>query len=87
MDLARAIHKIDSKAEFRLNHSQADGQQQVVEWRGPSPEPSKAELDTAWLLCEADDESERQAEQEQQEAMERIQADPALQDVAIVLGQ
>ena len=53
IDLARAIARIDPHAEYRLNHSQADGKQKIIEWRGPGDEPTVAELAAAWTQVEA----------------------------------
>lgn len=85
MDVARAIAKIDPKARFRLNHSQADGLQEILEWRGPGPEPSPTDLRDAWELCLDDDLEEEKADKEHQDAADRIKADPTMSDVALVL--
>lgn len=86
MDLARAIEKIDAKAEYRLNHSQADGKQVIIEWRGPGIEPTATMLRDAWDLCLDDDLADLQAELSRQQAIARVKADPAMGDLVEVLG-
>lgn len=85
MDLARAIHRISHKAEYRMNHSQADDAQEILTWRGPGPQPTKMMLDDAWVLCVADDAAEASHENDIAEAEARIKADPAQSDLALVL--
>lgn len=85
MDIARAIAKIDPKGAYLLNHSQADDRQVILAWRGPGKEPTAKELDDAWLLCVADDEAEAAKEQEQEQALTRVKADPALDDLVKAL--
>lgn len=85
MDLALAIAKIDPKAQYRLNHSQADDRQVVLEWRGAGPLPSQAMLDEAWRLCLEEQAVEDAIEQERQLAIERIKGNIDLSDVALVL--
>ena len=85
MDVARAIEKLDSKASYLLNHSQADGKQEILEWRGPGICPTDTQLDAAWLLCLDDDAEEQRIEQEREKAIERIKADPELSDISLVL--
>lgn len=85
MDLARAIYKIDPTAEYRLNHSQADGGQAILEWRGPGTEPTGAMLRDAWQLCQDDDIAELAREVERQKAILRVKADPTMDDLVKVL--
>ena len=52
IDLARAIAKArGSEAAYLLNHSQADGSQEIIEWRGSGSKPTQQELYDGWLLC------------------------------------
>lgn len=85
MDLALAIHKIDPKSTFLLNHSEADDRQAILEWRGPGPEPSAVALDAAWLLCLEDEADLLLVEQERQKAILRLKGDAAFSDVVKVL--
>lgn len=85
MDMARAIHKLDPKAVYLLNHSQADGKQEILEWRGPGVCPTDTMLEAAWLLCLDDDADEQRKEQERLLAIDRVKASPALADIALVL--
>lgn len=85
MDLARAIHKIDPKARFLLNHSQPDGLQVILEWRAPGPQPSDTMLRDAWDICLDDDVAELLREVEREKAILRVKASPSLSDVALVL--
>lgn len=85
MDLARAIHKIDPKARFLLNHSVANGMQIIVEWRAPGPQPTDTMLRDAWALCQDDDIDEMEQEQERQIALIRVKEQPSLADLVTVL--
>ena len=85
MDLARAIHKIDPKARYLLNHSQADGLQVILEWRAPGAEPSPSMLRDAWQLCQDDDIAELEKEVSRQQALLRVKAQPSLADLVEVL--
>lgn len=85
MDLARAIYKIDPKARFLLNHSQADDRQVIIEWRAPGPVPTDTMLRDAWDMCLDDDIAELEREVEREKAILRVKATPSLSDVALVL--
>lgn len=85
MDLARAIYKIVPTAEYRLNHSQADDRQEIIEWRGPGLAPPAAALRDAWDLCLDDDLAALLKEQERQKAILRLKGDAAFSDVVKVL--
>lgn len=50
MDLALAIWRINPQAEYRLNDSA--NPTEIVEWRGPGPEPTQAELEDSWAWCQ-----------------------------------
>jgi hypothetical protein len=52
IDFAQAIAKArGSEAAYLLNHSQADGSQQILEWRAAGGSPTQQELYDGWLLC------------------------------------
>lgn len=85
MDLARAIHKIDPKARYLLNHSVANGMQVIVEWRAPGPQPTETMLRDAWDLCQDDDIAELVKEQTRQKALLRVKAQPSMDDLVTVL--
>lgn len=55
MDIARAIAKINSTAEYRLTSAQAQSAADIIEWRGPGPQPTEAQLDAAWSEIQAED--------------------------------
>lgn len=44
MNLAIAIWRINPAAEYTLS----DDKTQIVDWRGPGPQPTPAELQAAW---------------------------------------
>jgi hypothetical protein len=50
MDTALAIWQISPAAEYRLDHAHGD---QIVEWRGPGPEPTPQQLADAWTAYQA----------------------------------
>jgi len=85
MDLARAIHKIDPKARFLLNHSQDDGLQAILDWRSPGPMPSDSMLRDAWQLCQDDDIAELEQEIEREKALLRVKGDVTMVDIVKVL--
>lgn len=49
MDLALAIAQFNPLAEYRLN----DAKTAIIEWRGPGPQPSAAQLTAAWAAYQA----------------------------------
>ena len=52
IDFAQAITQArGGEAEYLLNHSQADGTQEILEWRGTGATPTQQELYDGWLLC------------------------------------
>lgn len=85
MDLARAIHKIDPKARYLLNHSVANGMQIILEWRAPGSEPTASMLRDAWDLCLEDDLADLEKSVEQEKATLRVKADPAMVDLVLAL--
>ena len=85
MDYARAIAKIDPTAAYLLNHSEADGAQVILEWRGPGKQPTKQQLDDAWVLCLLEDTAAQEKELARQQAIDRVKADPNLADLVKVL--
>ncbi|GAG57515.1 unnamed protein product [marine sediment metagenome] len=85
MDLALTIEKLDPKARYLLNHSEDDGYQVILEWRGPGTLPKQAELDLAWSLVLKDQADLAIIEQERQAALLRVKADAALADIVKVL--
>lgn len=86
MDLALTLEKINPLWCYLLNHSQADGAQVILEWRGPGKLPTPQELEDAWMLCLEDHAATVLKEQRRQEAIERVKADPVMVDVVEVLG-
>jgi hypothetical protein len=46
INLSLAIYKINPSAEYRLSSSIAPNE--IVEWRGPGPQPTEDELYAAW---------------------------------------
>lgn len=67
MDLALAIAELrGAMAGYRLNHSHADGNQVILEWRGPGDEPTQQELDDAWVIVSARIAAEEALEDEEQ---------------------
>lgn len=86
MDLALAIAKLDPQARYRLNHSQDDGLQVILEWRGPGSIPKPAELDLAWNLVLKDRADAALAEQERLDALARVKADSNMDDIVKVLA-
>lgn len=85
MDIQRAIAKINQKARYVLNHSQADGRQKIIFWRGPGPEPTAQELEYAWDDCLEDDANAYLEEQKRLVALVRVKADPVMADMVKVL--
>lgn len=85
MDMQLAIAKIDPKSTYVLNHSQNDGAQKILFWRGPYPHPSIEELAQAWDECLADKAAADLAEAERQQALTRVKADAAMADLVKVL--
>lgn len=85
MDMQRAIAKINPRATYLLNHSQADELQAILEWRGPGLQPSNTMLEDAWKLCLEDDAALAAIEHERDAAIERVKSNPGLVDVALVL--
>ena len=52
IDFASAIAKArGSETTYLLNHSQADGSQEILEWRAPGDPPTQQELYGSWLSC------------------------------------
>lgn len=85
MDLALAIARIDPKATYLLNHSQADDEQRILEWRGPGKQPTDGELSFAWALILADRADAARIEEERQLALGRVKGDPVMADIVKVL--
>lgn len=48
MDLGLCIHHINPQARYRLSSSVPP--HEIVEWLGPGPEPTPAELEAAWAI-------------------------------------
>lgn len=48
IDLALAIYHINPKARYRLSSSAPP--HTIIEWRGPGPQPTQAELEAAWAV-------------------------------------
>lgn len=85
MDLALAIWHIDPAAEYLLDDSA--NPTTIVEWRGPGPQPTPAELDESWQWClthilDPDwiDPSWSEAEQKKQAARLDLQGTPGWVD-------
>ena len=50
MDLALAIHKHNPAGQYRLS----DDKTRIIEWRGPGPQPTQAQLEAAWAAVQAE---------------------------------
>lgn len=50
MDLPLTIHSINPAAAYRLNADHTT----IEEWRGPGPQPTQVQLDTAWDAIQAE---------------------------------
>ena len=85
MDLQRALHKLNPASEFRLNHSQADDLQAIVEWRGPGAKPAWHMIEDAWDACLVEDAAAAAAERERAAAVVRVKANAQWADLVKVL--
>jgi len=53
MDINLCIHHLGLNAnQYRLNQSPPP--HEIIEWSGPDPQPTQAELEAAWAEIEAD---------------------------------
>ena len=53
MDINLCIHHLGLNAnQYRLNQSPPP--HEIIEWIGDAPQPTQAELETAWAAIEAD---------------------------------
>lgn len=85
MDLQLALAKLDPTYEYVLNHSQNDGLQKILFWRGPDKQPTADELDLAWDDCLEEKAAADLAEFKREEAIERVKVDPVMVDIVEVL--
>ena len=48
MDLALALWYYDPSSAYRLNSANADKYEDIIEWRGPAPKPTKEQVEQCW---------------------------------------
>lgn len=53
IDLALCIYHVNPQAEYRLSSSVLP--HEIIEWRGPGPEPTQQELEAVWAIISGPD--------------------------------